>query len=414
MVCFKISCRNFNHLKYHYNDYKVIFKMNLIKSGSCLIQSAFILIAMSAIHAEGKSIIYSIKPNDSDEVISCSKFSSNPELDTISCYDPVAKCTWKYKKNDVIVLYNNIKIYPYQWDLKKLSSYIKNKECNSVIENLYGAYHIDKKINSYIPVAYMYENGICIEENKDIAVKLYEQILSNDPQNSAIKVKINKIKAETSNSTVCIIDNDNNFFECNKFAIKLGNTKCISSDNVENSFSKDDIKLFYYQNELIYPYDLDWADKFDMSFSSSACQDYKQTIIGPMFFANDANAILIQAKIAHLGLCENPVDKEFALNKYREAQEAGLNNLSPIIESLTAEIEKERIAKAEQDRLDKIAKDEREREAARMDAILQEQRRQDQIKLLEIESTCESDCSVNKYQYNTSCYQACLKAHGAY
>ncbi|MFH0780417.1 MAG: hypothetical protein V2B20_00450 [Pseudomonadota bacterium] len=215
---------------------------------------------------------------------------------------------------------------------------------------------------------------------------------------------------------------DGKKYECSNFSVENDSIKC-SHDKAMFIYKKTEIDKILYKNQTIYPYSYD-ENKILFSLKKRECNDIISSLYGPLYIDKLEKANMYLGVMYDRGIC---VSK--SLTKALEYYKLSKLSDTPLLSSRVSEInhllkvEKEaEIQMIENRRIEeaKLKKIEQERIAAqRRKEIEKEIEHQKDLKLLKakednLRPICEKDCIVNKYQYDTSCFKACMHHHGAW
>lgn len=353
----------------------------------------------------GESEKFKILSLSDNKTIHCNNFSVKNDI--VSCLESSSRIKWQYDKKNVEIFFNDIKIYPYKWNITNIIDAIDNEKCSNIIKYLYGPYLIDNKKDTYQFIAFMHEKGVCNNVDKETALKMYELAYQSDKSNSKLSDKINELKIEKSKSDFQIFRKDNSFIECNDIDADNHAIRC----NNEILIHRQNLKSIFFKKEKIYPYDNEWEENISKFLNTNDCQGIIKNIYGPALIDKKDSSYIFFAQMYENGTCV-PKDKKIALGFYKQSLASNYDFASERIKSLEDEIKYEEKLEAEmnirlkEEELKRIAEEEA---IARIREAEQSKRREI---LNNIDSKCQMDCSVDKYRYSRGCHDACMQAHG--
>ena len=177
----------------------------------------------------------------------------------------------------------------------------------------------------------------------------------------------------------------------------------------------------------IFPYHYD-ENKISDAIKNGNCTNIIKHLFGPLYIDKILKVNMYLGLMYDRGICLSQ-DYNKALFYYKKSTFAS----KPILRSRVQEItnlftqlkeakrqEAEQLQK-ERERLQKEKARRQEETRKREIALQQKKEREHQKKLKEQERQeeklrpmCEKDCRVNKYQYDKSCYKACMHQNGAW
>lgn len=346
---------------------------------------------------------FSLVQNNSEEQVDCRKIYVDQENNKVKCLVEKANTIMIYDKSDLTIYHKGVKIYPYNFKIDDIKRSVSEGNCDNIAKNLYGSFFIDNETRSYVPMGLIYEKGTCIKKDLNKAVSLYENILAVSPSNTALKEKVQNIKSDISREPSQIFKRDNSLYECSNVKVIKDNIVC-SHGGSDTHISKSEISSIYYKKMKIFPYASDWEAKVKGFIEVSDCANVKENLYGPLLVDNLPSANFIMAKLFDDGICENK-NKILAIKCYNDALDVDYEFVSKRIKLLTAEVEEEEKKIKEIEEKERIAMQEERRRIADAERKVQEYR-------ISVDIKCQQDCSTNKYQYNTSCYDACWSTHG--
>jgi len=352
---------------------------------------------------------FSIAPVHENKTIDCSKFAS--KNNSIKCLDKSTRTSLEYELKDVNIYYNGIKIYPYNFDVNKITKSIEDGKCSDIIANLFGSYYINNSTKSYEYMGRLFEKGICVNSDIGLAITLYEHAVKENNSNKSLINKLKNIKIEISKFDFQIFNNRNDMNECNN--IKSDNSKIYCTDSGKY-FDKVNVDSVYYKKSLIYPYDSAWKNNVEKSINTKDCKNIIYNIYGPALIDKLNSSYIYMAQMYEYGICVKN-DNILALGYYKESLQGDNKDIAyEKITLITRQIEEDNkkmheieIKLKEEEMRIKME----ERAASRKREAIEREMREERNK---IDAVCERDCSVNKYQYSRSCHQACMQAHGVY
>ena len=127
------------------------------------------------------------------------------KYDKFSCKKDGAN--YVYNKNMVeYVKYKGIKIYPYDNTVRISEDDIFNKDCDYILKNITGPLNLERDSQSLVLVGMMYENGICISKNSNMAIKYYKSA-GQKGQNKYYALQ-KKLKEQESDTPTKKINNE--------------------------------------------------------------------------------------------------------------------------------------------------------------------------------------------------------------
>ncbi len=209
-------------------------------------------------------------------------------------------------------------------------------------------------------------------------------------------------------------------YNCYNFYVK-GNEIYCSHDKAMYVYKKEELKEILYNYIKIYPYVYD-ENKILNSIKAKNCSDIIRYLYGPLYIDKIVRTNMFLGLMYDKGVCLNQ-DYEKALLYYKKSNfedSAIINYRIKEINRMFLEIEKAKLEEADRLRKEEIQRKEKIRqkklEEQRQREIEEKEHRQKILLLkLEVEKyrpECEKDCAVNKYQYDTSCFKACMHYKG--
>ncbi len=253
--------------------------------------------------------------------------------------------------------------------------------------------------------------------------------LERDPKSDYAKKKIIEIEKERSKRQIAankdaeasIIDKRGKGHICRKFSfdVESGIGRCFMDGDREYILKKNNIESLYYKGDKIYPYPPRWIDSISSLEPSTNCDEIQKNMLGPLFLG-EPYALFVMAELYENGFCGFNENKENALKLYQIAKKYRIPGAAEKVKSLEEYfIELERLAQIERERREqeeRRAREAREREERRVREAEARAREAEALKELQrrkpFEIQCQKDCLVNKYQYDVSCYNACMNHYG--
>ncbi len=334
---------------------------------------------------------FSIIPDDTNKEIVCKNFSVKSD-GYASCSVNRDKTTYQYFLSNIIVNYNGIKIHPYKWDIDKIMTAIKSKDCDYIISSLYGPFYVGRELRAHLFMGWLYENGICNNINLPKALQIYKLLFSHDKSNKTLLKRIKELQLKTSTNDFFMFSVDSKPIECKNLNINSGIAKCD-----ENNITLTDIEKIYFKKQTIYPYKNNWETEVQMALMDKDCDTLYKYLYGPAYIDNLKEANVYLAAMYEDGICKDKnIRKSMfyyksAADKHRVIADGKIDKLTMIIKK--EEEEKLRIKKQQE----KLAK------SRALDRMVK------RIEYEEQKIKCTNECLIDKYKVDQDCFLACMK-----
>lgn len=213
------------------------------------------------------------------------------------------------------------------------------------------------------------------------------------------------------------VTENNAHHECNNFNVVKGKIVC-SHDGASFVYAKENIQRISYKDIEIFPYKYD-EKKVLNAINERNCNDIIRYLYGALYVDKIARANVFVGSLHERGVCVQQ-DLGKALEYYKLS---GLDSdpvMSNKINEITGIIRAREEAKAQKELQQALEMERQKQEAERLKIerlkLEKEENERAERRMKEAEDkyrpTCEVDCAVNKYQFSTSCFKACMHAHG--